>query len=179
MAEALPKLTDEFRDFLIEAKQHGYGSDRPRKLSTPNGGTEIVYCREPWLYTDMYEGGDPYGGHESVAYKRQNGSESWLPIWEMSYRGKVIDPIFLQRISLALPYVLSKPEYEMPIRGPFKDEWKGYNYELRFEGAIEEFTATERFHEMRDLYVAHFLGGFVNRQAWGKFADRPWIKSNG
>src|SRR5678809_12871 len=82
MAEQL--LSDEFREFIVDAKKHGYGSKNVRKLATPSGGTEIVYQKGDWLYTDTFIGGDPYGGFEHVSYKRQNGKNFWLPVWGMS-----------------------------------------------------------------------------------------------
>ena len=176
MAEQTPQLSDEFRDFLIEAKQNGYGTKNARKMSIPSGGTEIVYQDGDWLYTDNYVGGDPFVGYEHVSYKRKNGKEFWLPIWGMSYRGQVLNPDFSSSVFSALNHVLAKPEYEMPIRGPFSDTWKDKGYRLQYDGTLEKFMATERFHNGEDVYLAHFLGGLANRQAWEDIEDKPWIE---
>lgn len=174
-------LSDEFRDFLIDAKQNGYGSDGVKKYSTPSGGHEILYQNGDWLYTDVFVGGDPFSGFEHVSYKRENGKEYWLPVWGMSYRGRVLDPEFSSRITPYLGKVLAEPEYEMPLRGPFSTKLGDNEYEFEYDGTLEEFTASERFFlGDNNLYIAQFAGGLANMQAWDEkphhVRPKPWIK---
>ena len=69
MAEQLPKLSQEFHDFLAEAKQHGYGSPDAQQVVTDSGARQISYQRDPYLYLDNFVGGNPYSGYEHVSVK--------------------------------------------------------------------------------------------------------------
>src|SRR5579884_2023273 len=88
MPERLPQLSPEFREFLVEAKIKGYGSESAAKTRLESGATEIVYETDSWRYTDNYVGGDPYVGYENVAYEREG---LWLPVWGMAYSGRIRD----------------------------------------------------------------------------------------
>jgi hypothetical protein len=180
MAKA-PVLSQEFRDFLIEAKTHGYGTESVDKLTLYSGSTEIAYEDGDWLYMDSYAGGDPFTGYEHVSVRHPQDSGTWVPVWGMNYFGQIKNNrISGQRLAQLLGEVLVKPEPAMPIRGPQMHFFKngGGRYELRnTRGTLESFTAFEVIgRNMQDqLYRAEFMGGLINRNPELEALNPRWL----
>lgn len=178
MAEATPKLNREFVDFLVEAKQHGYGSPDARRITTETGASEISYSREPYLYLDNFVGGNPYGGYEHVAVKI---GYTYVPVWAMSYHETFkAAGITDKRLTEVLGQVLSKPDSELPVRGP--QSWRGgaYKYKLNFgeDASLEKFEAEEVItSRSKIIYTAKFIGGVVNLEAVAGIVKPSWLES--
>ncbi len=180
MAEKLPVLSEEFRDFLIEAKSHGYGSDSAERITRSSGAVEISYQDGDWLYTDSFVGGTPFTGYEHVSARDPRYEETWLPIWGMNYLGGITNSrLSAAVLSELLGQVLTKPNVHFPIRGPighfFQNEWG--RYELRQKGSLEEFSATETIGRSTQnvFYRARLLGGLINRNRGLEASGQIWL----
>lgn len=177
-----PVLSGEFRDFLIEAKQNGYGSERAEKHKTESGAYEIVYERDGYRYTDNYIGGDPFIGYEHVSARHPHDEELWVPVWGMNYSGGIIDSrITPEELGDLLGKALARPDKNLPIRGPrgWSKLGAGMIYEMRHQvGArLEEFSATELIYELLSplAYVAHFSGRLAARNVQLESLSPPWL----
>ncbi len=171
MTVETPKLSEDFSDFLIKAKQHGYGSGDVQKVEMDNGSTTIVYYGDGIRYMDSYAGGIPYSGYEHVSARVEDGTRRYVPIWAMSYRGKTLNSdIEDESLGSLLGEFLVTPEAALPIRGPFNalDATKKYRYRLTHAAtttSLNEFDAGEAVYlheDNRMIYTARFIGGVVN-----------------
>lgn len=182
MPERLPQLSSEFREFLVEAKQNGYGSELATKTNLKSGASEIVYEADDWRYTDNYVGGDPYVGYEHVSYKADG---VWRPVWGMAYRGRIRDlELDGNTLGELLGTFLAQPDADMPIRGPLKaeDNAHGFRYRLTYAAMskLENFEANEwiyKTHEKGEnlVYTASLLGGLANRVITLEAQSPPWL----
>lgn len=183
MTAPQPELSPMFREFLVEAKLNGYGSEDVVKTRLESGANEIVFEQDDWRYTDNYIGGNPYAGYESVAVKQAD--ELWLPVWGMAYKSKPLDPE-LDGATLGglLGEFLSQPDPTLPIRGPLNawDKSKSYRYRLThsFSSNLEDFEAGEQITRRqgesdRILYSARFLGGLANSDNTNSRSNKPWL----
>ena len=138
----MSKLSQEFIDFLVEAKKHGYGTPDAQQRATDSGAREIAYSRDPFLYIDNFVGGNPYGGYEHVAIKT---GYVFVPVWTMSYYETYKEPKTSDNeLTQVLGQVLTQPaETGLPIRGPQHWEQDQYEYVLSSEGTLEKFEAEE------------------------------------
>jgi hypothetical protein len=166
VSEAIPKLNQDFRDFLIEAKQHGYGSSDAKQSTAKSGAKQIEYERGLFLYVDNYAGGNPYAGFEHVA---ANVDGVYLPIWGMSYYETHKHPDATdQELTDVLGQVLVQPDPRLPIRGPRRWENSGVTYTMTSDDNLEKFEAEEWIAREIDerikrvIYTAKFMGGLVN-----------------
>lgn len=167
--------TTEFRDFLIEAKQHGYGTPDANVVTARGGAKELWYGdADPFLYVDHFVGGNPYGGHEIVSYSL-DGTQSPLsakPIWNMSYYETEFDPKYItgDQIRAILGKILPKPDIGLPVRGSSSTtfDFSGtglVQYEFKPEkgSSLSRFRAEEtvRLNGQR-VYAARFIGGLIS-----------------
>jgi len=180
MAEAPRRLSEDFRDFLVEAKQHGYGNDITVPEETSSGSWRLTYSSGPWQYVDSWEGGSPMGGHEHVSYEVEG---SYVPVWQMSYRetSENHDAISGEDLRSTLGKVLSQPDPDLPIRGP--KFWQEAEIRYRLQPvhrncAIEDFDAEEFIFNGKGpaVYVARFMGGLVNRNVLLEASNPPWLE---
>ncbi len=178
----LSKLSPSFRDFLIEAKQHGYGSPDAQQTRTETGSQRIVYQKGPYIYLDSFVGGEPFGGYEHVSVKL---GYTYTPIWAMAYYETHKDPELAdEELGKVLSTVLAQPDPSLPIRGP--NHWKQgkYEYALYTEdyGALEKFTAEEWIakqvsaRQKKVIYTARFIGGLVNLDASSQVIKPNWLE---
>lgn len=167
---------ENFRDFLVRAKQNAYPnpSAEARVVATTGGGREISFTEAPFTYVDQYVGGDPFGGHEFVALRAQKVTgDVDVPIWNMSY----YETEFEEGINLTAAHlreilgrVLQNPDEELPVRGPL-----GLNLDLPGSGRVKYTFEPERGSKLgkfsaeetiklngRRVYVARFIGGIIN-----------------
>ncbi len=152
----------EFTEFLIEAKQHGYGAEGNERTTTESGAYVGSYAAGPFRYVDNYVGGNPYAGFEHVSYDAGDGHK---PVWAMSYYETQLDMSGSELFAI-MKKVLIQPDPDLPLRGP--KEWQ--DGDVRYwtqpvsRGAelekfdVEEFIAIGN----RRLYTARFMGGLVN-----------------
>ena len=147
--------------FLGEANRAGYASGRNdlwQKL--PNGSTDIVFEKGPWLFNDNYFGGEPFGGREVIFFDQQ-------PVFLMVYYGRLSGPdldadtvyAFMRRALQAFPA-------DHPFRGP--REWaemvdgRELRYENGWQGEIDDFSGEEKiFLDGQQVYAARYAGGLI------------------
>lgn len=181
----LPRLSDRFRSFLITAKLLGYGSDDAKPEETGSGGHQITYESRGLKYVDDYVGGVPYGGHEQVAVQGLDGK--WTPVWDMSYRGDIVDEeLTPEQLREMMGHFLSNPYPALPIRGYLSDYTPDERYRYRLmhpasATSLESFAVTENIFDRergnRLVYTAQFLGGLVNLNQG--IEDMRVFKNNG
>jgi hypothetical protein len=152
-------------DFLIEAKQRGYGSVDANPQIVLGGAKEIVFANSSLVYKDTWVGGSPYAGFEFVSRLSQDPTcTDCDPIWAMSYRGGALNHGDLKKVNTWLGWALPNPDVDLPIRGPLEGIVNEYGkYQLESEGDLASFEAEERIYDDgRLIYVARFLGGVAN-----------------
>ena len=182
----VPRLSEDFRDFLIEAKQHGYGMPDAQLVPEPenSGAKVIVYERAPYLYVDNFVGGSPYLGYEHVSALVDG---VYTPVWGMSYFERFRGDITPQQLGGTLGKVLASPDTSFPIRGPFEWEEDDMHYRLQpFSGSekLEAFEAKETISRInplgnkQTLYVAEFAGKLVNRSVALEATNPTWLAND-
>lgn len=170
--------TESFRDFLVKAKQNGYGSEAPRMSTTASGMHVIDFVDGNFSYQDNFVGGNPFAGFEHVSYHDEERlwtpakMDYFVPIWGMSY----YETDFEEGINLTAAHlreilgrVLQNPDKELPVRGPL-----GLDIDLRGSGRVKytfepergsklgNFSAEETIRlDGRRVYVAKFIGGVI------------------
>ena len=167
------KHKDEIQEFLIKAKQYGYGKATP--IIKQDGANEITYKLDDWLYTDTWYGGEPFSGITTIAYR---GKVCWV----MHYHGEIgaesgfASGYRKRKLTECLMGALSASfhqwgDYEtIPVRGPRDfSTANGYIYNAEFiygRQDISSFCGTETIKEPYGdhdiVYDAEFFGGFVN-----------------
>ncbi len=175
-----PQLSEEFREFLIEAKtEHGFGAPDVKVTPTESGGSRITYQNSHFLYVNTFEGGSPFVGHESVSIVEEGGL---MPVWGMSYLATLRDKghITDEEVEALLGTALRQPDPALPVRGPKSLESDDFHYALRpvdKNSSLESFDVEEivRGRE-RTLYVARFMGGLVNRTALEVVENKFWLE---
>lgn len=183
MVEALPTLSQDFRDFLVEAKtEHGYGQPGANVEPGENGGKRLVYENSVFSYVDEFVGGAPYLGHESVAVLQPD--QRLHAVWGMSYFETHRDAELPEsELGGVFAEVLSRPDETMPIRGPRKWEGDGLRYEFHLvdrTSTLEWFSAKEVVYgKGRKLYVARFVGGLANRDPELEATNPVWLAATG
>lgn len=163
-------LAQEFKTFLVEAKtEHGYGMPGATVNKRVGDSRELIWGRDGWKYADRWIGGNPYVGAEAVAYID-------TAVWGMAYHGRILDAGFGQyELSGWMGEVLSRPQADLPIRGPHQYKMENGVYNLSYDGSLEDFEATEAINVGgRVVYAARFIGGLANSSAWPE--SRPWIE---
>lgn len=180
MAEALPKLSPDFRDFLIEAKQHGYGSDIKTMPPTLEGEHGALYESGPYRYIDRWVGGNLYGGFEHVSAEIDGAH---VPIWSMQYIETYLHGMDEYELRQIIGKVLAQPDPNLPLRGPKSWQEADTKYFYRpvsRDSNLESFDVEEFIHQgTRRVYVARFMGGLVNRDNLETVPDKFWLESEG
>ena len=164
MAESQPNL----REFLVEAKQQGYGSTISRPIAGQLGDKKLAHINYDLglAYQDQWIGGNPYVGYEFVSRANKNIDLSYTPIWGMAYHGGARRPEDVDVVNSWLRRALPNPDPDIPIRGPLEGiEDDTGRYTITVDGDLEGFTAEELImSDNRIIYVANFLGGLANNQ---------------
>lgn len=165
MTEPAPILSQDFRKFLVEAKQHGYGTPDANESTTGSGAKVITYARDQYMYVDNFVGGNPYGGYEHVSVLEAG---EYLPIWDMGYRQTYkADSFSDNKLVETLGKVLAQPKPELPLRGPIHWEEGDLRYVVQAanrDSALEDFDIEEFIYTgHRKVYVARFMGGLINK----------------
>ncbi len=149
----------EFADFLVKAKRVTYASMGDQyKITNPAlpDSHQLEYSEGPFLYRDIYFGGNYFVGQEVVHH---NGT----PIWSMAYGGgfwrqdidiTAFNEIFGEALRLVGP--------ERPYRGPDRYSKGDYEYTDHTHGGIERFQGLEGItFKNRPIYSLRYLGGFL------------------
>jgi hypothetical protein len=141
--------------FLLDAKRATYASassDAVVSAVLP-GAHQLEYRAGPFLYRDIYYGGEQFIGQETVYHADQ-------PVWSMCYAGWSIDtavPVgdFLKE---ALRHVAAAA----PYRGPEQYHSGGYRYTNEVYGVVGRFWGREEIaYQGRPIYELRYQGGFV------------------
>ena len=167
MSQPNHPFSAEFVEFLVEAKQHGYGSPDADVSETPGGGRQIVYQSGDWRYTDNFIGGLPFVGSETVSVRTNlngNAEKDYTPVWGMSYVGKALDNgIKDDELGDILGKILADPDPELPVRGPKVWQEDRLRYGYAADGGLDGFTLKEHLmKEGRIVYIATFIGSIAN-----------------
>lgn len=178
MSETLPKLSQDFRDFLIEAKsEHGYGQPKSKVQTNDSGGKRIRYKNVEFSYVDEFVGGSPFSGYETVSVRL---SDRLHPVWSMAYFETFRSPEFsVEELSEVIGTVLTEPDPDLPIRGP--KHWEVDDYRYKYQrvdrtGTLERFDVEEFIHKNgKRMYVARFIGGLVNRDVEVEASKPIWL----
>ncbi len=178
MAEQLPKLSTEFREFLTDAHKLGYGAPEANVTRTESGARIISYQKDGWRYHDQYAGGVPFVGFEQVSVIDPRDRNRWMPVWGMNYFGRIEDDNFTGRqLGDWLRLVLRDPDIRIPVRGPTLARRYGEEYQFRSDGELEAFSATERILlDDRVVYTAQMIGGLINRKAIVEAEPQQWLE---
>lgn len=144
--------------FLLEANRVGYASDKLQVETLDDGTHQIVFEQGENRFVDVWWGGNPFAGQESVAVGGK-------VLWAMQYRGWM-ESGFEELSSdtfVFLRHALKECSAEEPLRGPkeFKEaDWLyanswGYNLE-NFHGKEQIWKASKH------IYTCNYFGGAVD-----------------
>ena len=177
MAAPSPQLSPEFTEFLLEARQHGYGTEEAAAQPLlASGAHQVTYEQDPYSYTDLWVGGNPYAGFEHVSAKIDG---QYTPIWAMTYLETKLDGMQGDELTAVLARVLRQPDPALPLRVPKHWEQDGvrYGWEVVDKTSslagfdIKEYVAQGG----RRVYVARIMGGLVNRDNVETVQDKFWL----
>lgn len=152
---------DEFITFLVTAKRSTYaalGDDATVSPLLP-GSHQLEFAQEPWLYRDVYFGGDYFVGQETV-YKEKR------PFWSMGYAGGLLDGVdpSLDTIPLYdfLRDALRHVGEERPFRGPHVYQKGNYAFSDVGDGHVGSFWGMETMTWCQQpVYRLRYHGGFI------------------
>lgn len=148
-------------DLLVNAKAHSYAviNEIPKTVMN-DGGTELTYTEDQFLYRDRYYGGEPFIGEEVVIHNN-------IVIWGMNLRGKVLEPATMpvEDIYSFLREALKKMPADAPFRGPACFESNNLKYSSKVSGSVEQFIGVEKiFLGGKLIYEGFYHGGYVGQK---------------
>ena len=149
-------MKSEVIKFLLEANQHGYGSNLESTWKeNPDGSHTIEYARGGWTFQDNYFGGEPFGGSEVIF---QNGKAVWM----MVYYGGVKTDENEEVIIGFLRKALLSPNPDLPVRGPKEFKEGEFAYINSHQGGIERFSGQEVILKKdQEVYSTQYIGGMI------------------
>ncbi len=146
-------------DFLGEA-QIKYASGEIRPATTEGGSSMIVYENGIWRYSDVWHGGEPYGGITTIA-------RDGVDCFTMVYFGRVMPYAEKELVLQDLMEALQHPNPAAPWRGPHECvTTHGLRYYNKWSGSVRRFSGDERIMSQdgkKTLYEASYMGGIVNQ----------------
>lgn len=146
---------DAFIAFLLDAKRATYastGRDAVVEAALP-GAHQLEYSAGPFLYRDVYYGGEQFIGQETVYHAGQ-------PLWSMCYAGWSIDVQI--PVGDFLKEALRHVEPEHPYRGPGHFQNGDYAYTNECHGAVDRFWGYETIeYQGRMIYELRYQGGAI------------------
>ncbi len=151
-------VSDQLKEFLVEAKNNTYASESPVVFSEPylESSKQFQYSSGRYLYRDIFFGSDKFSGIE-VVY------EDKIPIWTMVYSGGLDYPIDSREVYCFLKKALRNISNEFPARGPRIFREGHLTYENNYEGSIERFHGEEYIlFNNSEVYRLSYYGGIVN-----------------
>lgn len=151
-------MINDIRKYLIDSAKKGYASgDTKNWKKEADGSTTITNTSGEFSMHDNFFGGEPYGGRQ-VIFKNNK------VVWIMVYYGQVTDgnPDEVYKI---LREALSKPDEELPIRGPKLLSTDDYQYSFTWSGNLTKFLGNESISKNgKIVYFANFEGGLVDQR---------------
>lgn len=144
--------------FIVEAKRNGYASfGEMGEVSLSDGGKQIKFYKDNFIYTDTYYGFNPFIGTEVVMHDNK-------PVWAMSYHGKLVNGDS-EKIYGFLKKVLQKVSFASPFRGPRTQGEGSLEYINEFEGDLSDFRGKEQILSDDVLaYELEYFGGRIRRK---------------
>ena len=155
------KTQDELAAFLVTAKRSTYAALGDEAVVSPllPGSHQLEFAQEPWLYRDVYFGGDFFVGQETV-YQEER------PFWSMGYAGGLLDgessELDTAPLYDFLREALRHVGVERPFRGPHTYQKGEYAFSDIGEGRIDNFWGVETITlHQRPVYRLRYHGGFI------------------
>ena len=152
---------DEFISFLVTAKRRTYAAEGDDAIVSPllPGSHQLEFAQTPWLYRDVYFGGDYFVGQETVYQKKR-------PFWSMGYAGGLVDGVDSSVDTVPLYAFLQESlrhvGVERPFRGPHTYQKGEYAFSDIGEGQIDNFWGVETMTmHQRPVYRLRYHGGFI------------------
>ena len=152
---------DDFVDFLVMAKRKTYAAVDDSANVSPllPGSHQLEFAQDPWLYRDVYFGGDFFVGQETV-YEEER------PFWSMGYAGGLLDgessELDTAPLYGFLREALGDVGVERPFRGPHTYQKGEYAFSDIGEGRIDNFWGVETITlHQRPVYRLRYHGGFI------------------
>ncbi len=151
-------VSDQLKEFLVEAKKNTYASDSPNIVAKPylESSKQFQFSNGKYLYQDIYFGTEKFSGME-IVYDEN------VPIWTMVYSGGVDYPMDLKEVYSFLKRALRNISFDFPARGPRIFREGHLTYENNYEGSIERFHGEEYILlNETEVYRLSYYGGIVN-----------------
>ncbi len=154
------KYGEELCKFLGEAQAKYASGEVP--FTTMNDGRHLLeYARDDWSYSDLWYGGEPFGGMTTI-------SKDGEVCFTMVYFGKIMPYADKDAVMQALMEALQHYNPACPWRGPreYTTEKDRMHYSNQQSGGVRRFSGTERIVSedgKETLYEASYLGGIVDK----------------
>jgi hypothetical protein len=111
-----------------------------------------------WRYHDSYAGSEWAPGREVVFFRD-------LPIWCMSYQGRVIENLsreFVEKTFEFLKLALQNFDSNTPFRGPKQFKKGDYEYTFKFIGDYRYFTGREAVkYKGQEVFFQDIMGTLI------------------
>ena len=146
---------DVFVTFLLDAKRATYASEGGEAVvdALLPGSHQLEYRAGPFLYRDIYYGGEQFIGQETVYHADQ-------PLWSMGYAGWMLDPSV--PLGGLLKEALRRVEWDRPFRGPRLYQNGDYTYTDESHGMVDRFWGHEVIaYRGRPIYELRYQGGLI------------------
>lgn len=145
---------------LREFNVKGYADPNKSYEDNEKQGKLLTLQIDEYTYEDEFYGGEPYSGNETIW-------ESGKPIFRCVYWGKVAEgEDFGVLYSFLRASLAQGPSGSCVHRGPESFRNGDLEYTNECVGDITEFRQAERIlHKNREVYLAYFYGGIINRKS--------------
>lgn len=147
----LQKLLKDFNSL-------GYGDDNAPYVLQENNSKKLTLVNDKFTYTDIFWGGEPYGGYEMIY---EDGKEKLF----ITYYGWVEKLVSFEDVYEFLRSALRKGAYDKDVlhRGPCEYIEGEFTYSNMWDGDIEQFQLVEKIYKNEKLvYQARFMGGLIS-----------------
>jgi hypothetical protein len=151
-------------EFIWKAHQNTYAAPKDIRLlhktekSVLHGFIGYAFADGDWKYHDSYAGRRWPPGREVVFFKD-------IPVWCMSYQGKVSDNLDEQEVNSVYSFLkiaLRKADRETPFRGPSKFLEADLEYVFRLNGNYAYFTGRESVvREGTEVFFQDIMGSLI------------------
>ncbi len=155
------EIQDEFVHFLVRAKQNTYAAVGDGAVVAPllPESHQLEYAEGPWVYRDVYFGGDFFVGQETV-YK------AGKPLWSMGYAGGLLDDVDAELetapVYAFLQAALRQVGAARPYRGPHIYAEGPFAFSDIGEGHLGNFWGVETVTMNQEpIYRLRYHGGFI------------------
>lgn len=154
------KDIDRIIPFLLEANKAGYANDKPQIEKQSDGTHRIVYERDDFRFEDIWWGGNPFSGQESITIGGK-------VMWAMQYRGYIEYGYekYTTEVFKFLRSALKLCTADEPLRGPRELREDNFIYKNTWGANISNFHGEERiFKEDVHVYTCKYFGGLVAQE---------------